>query len=329
MADHLGITAAERPSLLWVAQRCLAAPLPRVWQSHTSADGEVYYHCDITNQSTWSHPLDRTFKAILAAARQDNTAPARRWETLFDEFGHPYFHCAESGATTWEVPEEMLSLLPPPSSQRTSVIPESSQDVSAANADSKPTCSSEGLHLMVGSVEQISEKEQVLHSVKYVQAEQAKQAEQTQSRAAANTASIGNDTPTQPTSQVDEHQQEGVSASDYVVLVPDGGKEQPWARILECERSKQAREEERERKAKEPEVQHMSRAPASAVVVAPPTTPNYGKYGDDFEGRIPANELAGCWCGFIGPWPYIISISADSADTINIWALWCAGVNPC
>ena len=38
-ADYLGIDVAAEKNLLWIAHRCMLAPLPQGWQEFTAEDG--------------------------------------------------------------------------------------------------------------------------------------------------------------------------------------------------------------------------------------------------------------------------------------------------
>lgn len=45
--------------LLWIATEGLKAPLPSMWKTCRSADGEQYYFNFSTGESTWEHPCDQ------------------------------------------------------------------------------------------------------------------------------------------------------------------------------------------------------------------------------------------------------------------------------
>jgi hypothetical protein len=71
-AHYLGMDPVGRPDLLWIAHLALTAPLPAGWSEHFDADGNVFFYCQSSGQSTYEHPMDSSFKAYYSkqAARQ-------------------------------------------------------------------------------------------------------------------------------------------------------------------------------------------------------------------------------------------------------------------
>ena len=68
-ADYLGIDVAAEKNLLWIAHRCMLAPLPQGWQEFTAEDGSSFYHNTDTDETSWDHPLDGHFKQLVADTR--------------------------------------------------------------------------------------------------------------------------------------------------------------------------------------------------------------------------------------------------------------------
>ncbi|CAL1154997.1 unnamed protein product, partial [Cladocopium goreaui] len=65
-AKSLGVDA-EDGDLLWVAKEAFEAPLPSGWSEHLDPEGRVYFFSQVTQQSSWSHPMVRP-KGVFAAA---------------------------------------------------------------------------------------------------------------------------------------------------------------------------------------------------------------------------------------------------------------------
>lgn len=68
VATYLGIQEDER-QLHWLAEECMAAPLPAGWVEHTDAEGNSYFHNKPLGLTSWSHPTDAIFQRLVPAAR--------------------------------------------------------------------------------------------------------------------------------------------------------------------------------------------------------------------------------------------------------------------
>lgn len=44
LAVYLGIDPRDDAELLWIAEECLVAELPKGWSEHTSSRGDVYFY---------------------------------------------------------------------------------------------------------------------------------------------------------------------------------------------------------------------------------------------------------------------------------------------
>ena len=83
-AVFLGIDPERDPELLWIAQQAYFAPLPPPWTEHTDPQGNVYFYNPASEESTWAHPLEETYRALaakwleekyLATTRASNSPP--------------------------------------------------------------------------------------------------------------------------------------------------------------------------------------------------------------------------------------------------------------
>lgn len=63
-----GIDPAKEPELLWIAEEGIRAPLPLGYSSHME-NGEIYFYHDESKASSWEHPLDSHYKALVVAHR--------------------------------------------------------------------------------------------------------------------------------------------------------------------------------------------------------------------------------------------------------------------
>jgi len=63
-----GIDPAKEPELLWIAEEGIRAPLPLGYSSHME-NGEIYFYHDESKKSSWEHPLDSHYKALVVAHR--------------------------------------------------------------------------------------------------------------------------------------------------------------------------------------------------------------------------------------------------------------------
>lgn len=63
-AKSLGLDE-EDGDLLWVAKEAFEAPLPSGWSEHLDPEGRVYFFSQVTQQSSWSHPMDDVFRELI------------------------------------------------------------------------------------------------------------------------------------------------------------------------------------------------------------------------------------------------------------------------
>lgn len=64
LAKHLGIRKDDYPSMLWIAQAALRAPIPPDWTECSNQKGEIFYYNSATKDSSWEHPIDGFFRIL-------------------------------------------------------------------------------------------------------------------------------------------------------------------------------------------------------------------------------------------------------------------------
>ncbi|KAK3238403.1 hypothetical protein CYMTET_51582, partial [Cymbomonas tetramitiformis] len=72
MACHLGVEVKHISELSqpvrWVVERALEAPLPESWSEASDNKGNTYYYNGVTGKTSWDHPLDVSFRDMVAQA---------------------------------------------------------------------------------------------------------------------------------------------------------------------------------------------------------------------------------------------------------------------
>lgn len=68
-AEYLGIDAVVEENILWIAKKCMNAPLPKGWKEFTDDQGQSYFHHETKNETSWDHPLDSHFKQLVKDTR--------------------------------------------------------------------------------------------------------------------------------------------------------------------------------------------------------------------------------------------------------------------
>ena len=86
---HLNLDPVADKELLWIAEEALNAQLPEGWAELEDDNGTPYFHCYLTGNVTWEHPLDRHYKVVAARAQlqtqskeQVNTYTSMRNDSL-------------------------------------------------------------------------------------------------------------------------------------------------------------------------------------------------------------------------------------------------------
>ena len=70
LADHLGVSGSGDEHLMWVAEAALNAPLPPDWVEHTDDEGAVFYYNKDSGKSTWDHPMDIFYRALVGSLKR-------------------------------------------------------------------------------------------------------------------------------------------------------------------------------------------------------------------------------------------------------------------
>lgn len=63
-AHILGANLQET-DMSWVVREAFDAPLPSVWSEHMDEEGRVYFFNQITQESTWAHPMDGVYRELI------------------------------------------------------------------------------------------------------------------------------------------------------------------------------------------------------------------------------------------------------------------------
>jgi len=68
-AEFLGMDLKTEMHFLWIAREGVAAPVPKPWKTCTEK-GEVFYFNFETEESSWDHPCDAHYRALLEEHRK-------------------------------------------------------------------------------------------------------------------------------------------------------------------------------------------------------------------------------------------------------------------
>eukprot|EP00392_Amoebophrya_sp_AT5.2_P005622 g5631.t1 len=124
----LGIDPMREPFLLWVAEAAYKAELPPDWAEYMDPQGRIYFYCSTSGASSWTHPLDDTYRdvigayrdclqrggfwffedAVLAEERRIERELGEKWRDGTDDRGERFFHNAETGQSTYEDPKGIM-----------------------------------------------------------------------------------------------------------------------------------------------------------------------------------------------------------------------------
>jgi len=64
-AKSLGLELDVDPDMVWVAKEAFEASLPPSWSEHTDGEGRIYFFNQVSQQSSWSHPMDSVFRELV------------------------------------------------------------------------------------------------------------------------------------------------------------------------------------------------------------------------------------------------------------------------
>lgn len=65
----IGIDVDADVDLQWVVQKAFSAELPPSWSEHSDDHGRVYFFNQVTQESSWSHPMDSVFREIVEVVK--------------------------------------------------------------------------------------------------------------------------------------------------------------------------------------------------------------------------------------------------------------------
>lgn len=129
-AKTLGVDMDLDDDLQWVVREAFSSALPPNWTEHSDDEGRIYFHNQVTNESSWAHPMDSTFREVIgvvkaiqahrlteaevAKAVQEhlNVVHMRVLRLLEDwsgpypssESGHSYYYNKTLEVSTWDDP---------------------------------------------------------------------------------------------------------------------------------------------------------------------------------------------------------------------------------
>lgn len=64
-AKSLGLELEVDPDMAWVAKEAFDASLPPSWSEHTDGEGRIYFFNQVSQESSWSHPMDAVFRELV------------------------------------------------------------------------------------------------------------------------------------------------------------------------------------------------------------------------------------------------------------------------
>jgi len=80
----IGLAPADS-DLVWIAEYAFSAPLPPNWSEHVDDELRIYFYNAITSQSSWSHPLDSTFREVVELAKTWRGRGAEEKQRMIEE----------------------------------------------------------------------------------------------------------------------------------------------------------------------------------------------------------------------------------------------------
>lgn len=77
--EEYGVSLGADPSdpeLEWVVKEAFEAPLPTSWTEHVDAEGRLYFFNQVSEESTWSHPMDTVYRELIALIMEVRQMPS-------------------------------------------------------------------------------------------------------------------------------------------------------------------------------------------------------------------------------------------------------------
>lgn len=63
----------EDLELTWLVREAFEAPLPTSWTEHVDAEGRLYFFNQVSEESTWSHPMDAVYRELIGLIHRVRT----------------------------------------------------------------------------------------------------------------------------------------------------------------------------------------------------------------------------------------------------------------
>mmetsp|Transcript_8622 Transcript_8622/g.23170 ORF Transcript_8622/g.23170 Transcript_8622/m.23170 type:complete len:932 (-) Transcript_8622:52-2847(-) len=82
-ARNLGMNMEEDIDLLWVAEECIRAPLPKGWTESRDPQGQIFYFNQIKKESAWVHPADDYYKRVYNQIKKGGQGDASFYRFLY------------------------------------------------------------------------------------------------------------------------------------------------------------------------------------------------------------------------------------------------------
>jgi len=67
--EKLGVDTTIEPHLRWLVEEAYSSPVPQGWRACDDEEGNTYYYHELTGETTWEHPTDKTYREVLRVIR--------------------------------------------------------------------------------------------------------------------------------------------------------------------------------------------------------------------------------------------------------------------
>jgi hypothetical protein len=91
----------QEPDMRWVVREAFEAPLPRSWTEHVDEVERVYFFSQVTQESTWAHPMDDVYRELIMLvqsfrAEHPKALPGPRLKAVKDHLESAHRHAVET-----------------------------------------------------------------------------------------------------------------------------------------------------------------------------------------------------------------------------------------
>jgi hypothetical protein len=62
---YLGVNISKNPAVKELVREAIKTPLPTNWKQYESNEGDIYYHNERLQLSTWEHPTDPFYRDLI------------------------------------------------------------------------------------------------------------------------------------------------------------------------------------------------------------------------------------------------------------------------